>query len=403
MRYATSAERTAGTGSAEKWAVHYAARERAARGESIIEMTIGEPDVPPSPRIIDYLCERIRAGRVKYTTLGAEDAFLSTLARKYARRTGRPITAKNCVYVPGTQAALFTAMQVLVQEGDEVLVPDPYYATYDGTIRAAGAEVVSVPLRYEDRFHLRVQDLQQAVTPRSRVLLLNSPHNPTGAVLSATELSEIGAFCREHDLWIVSDEVYESLCFVPFASPFDDPGLAERVIVISSISKSHALPGLRCGWCVGPLDACKRLNAIADSTYFGSQPFLRDTTAFAIDNEFPETRRLRESLKRRAAIACGIFGASRGLRCHVPEGGMFCMVDISRLGVSSLDFAWRLLEDEKVAVMPGASFGKFSDGLLRVCLTVPEVLLRTACKRIVRLAEAFEQRPAREFSLAVRS
>ena len=401
MRYAAIADRAAGTGPAGKWAVHFAARERAARGESIIEMTIGEPDVPPSPRIIDHLCERVRAGRVKYATLGAEDAFLIALARKYSRRTAREISPKNCLYVPGTQAALFTVMQVLVQEGDEVLVPDPYYATYDGTIRAAGAEVVSVPLRYENRFHLRVQDLQQAITPRSRVLLLNSPHNPTGAVLSATELYEIGIFCRKHDLWIVSDEVYESLCYVPFASPFDIPELAERTIVISSISKSHALPGLRCGWCVGPLDACKRLTAVADSIYFGSQPFLRDTTAFVLDNDFPETRQLHDSLKNRAAIASGILGMSRALRCHVPEGGMFCMVDISRLGVGSLEFAWRLLEEEKVAVMPGASFGKFSDGLLRVCLTVPEVLLRTACKRIVRLAETFERCSVQESGLAV--
>jgi arginine:pyruvate transaminase len=211
MRYATVAERIAGTGLAEKWAIHFAARERAAKGESIIEMTIGEPDVPPSPRIIDHLCARVRSGRVKYANTLGEDPFLNALARKYSRRTAREISPKNCLYVPGTQAALFTVMQVLVQEGDEVLVPDPYYATYDGTIRAAGAEVVSVPLRYENHFHLRVEDLQQAVTPRSRVLLLNSPHNPTGAVLSAAELHDIGMFCKKHDLWIVSDEVYESL------------------------------------------------------------------------------------------------------------------------------------------------------------------------------------------------
>lgn len=402
MRYAAIADRTADTNPAEKWAVHFAARERAARGESIIEMTIGEPDLPPSPQIIDYLCERARSGHLKYATLGVDDAFLQTLARKYSRRTGREISTKNCLYVPGTQAALFTVMQALVQEGDEVLVPDPYYATYDGTIRAAGAEVVSIPLRYECRFHLRVEDLEQAITPRSRVLLLNSPHNPTGAVLTATELYEIGLVCKKHDLWIVSDEVYESLCYVPFASPFDLPDLAERTIVISSISKSHALPGLRCGWCVGPLEASRRLTAIADSIFFGSQPFLRDTTTFALDNDFPETTQLHDSLKDRAAIASGILGMSRALRCNVPEGGMFCMVDISQLGMNSLEFAWRLLEVERVAVMPGASFGRFSDSLLRVCLTVPEILLRMACNRIVRFAEAFERCSTQEFGLAVR-
>jgi len=386
MRYATITDRTAGTGSAEKWAIHYAARRRAAAGEPIIEMTIGEPDVLPSPRITKFLCERLRASRFKYATLGAEDDILQALARKYSERTGRQITPDNCVYVPGTQAALFTVMQALVQDGDEVLVPDPYYASYDGTIRAAGAEVVSVPLRYQNSFHLNIHDLEQAVTSRSRVVLLNSPHNPTGAVLSTTELREIGAFCRKHDLWIVSDEVYESLCYVPFASPFDLSDLAERTIVISSISKSHALPGLRCGWCVGPTEACTRLNAIADSIYFGSQPFLRDTAAFALASNFPEVQELNASLKHRAAVAVDILSASRELRCRPPEGGMFCMVDISPLGVSSLDFAWRLLEVEKVAVMPGTSFGRFSNNLIRVCLTVPEERLRTACSRIVALA-----------------
>jgi arginine:pyruvate transaminase len=173
---------------------------------------------------------------------------------------------------PGTQTALFATMLGLAERGDTVLVGDPLYATYEGVIRATGAEPVTVPLRAEHGFHLRAEDVEAAVDARARVLLLNTPHNPTGAVLSREEIARIGAVCRWHDLWIVCDEVYEELILDgrDFASPFDDAALAERTVVVSSISKSHAAPGFRSGWAVGPEAFCTRLLPVSETMLFGN-------------------------------------------------------------------------------------------------------------------------------------
>ncbi len=395
MRYAAVTNALTGTALEVKWGIHFAARARVARGDKVIELTIGDPDIPPPARIIDFLRERLQAGRIKYSSnVQDSEALTSALAKRYSRLTKRDINPENCMFFPGTQAALYAVMQCLVGPGDEVIIPDPYYATYDGVVRAAGAGIVSVPLRSKRRFHLDVRDLEAAITSRSRVLLLNSPHNPTGAVLNSDDIEAIGQFCRKHDLWIVSDEVYDELCFVPSASPLNVANLADRTIVVSSISKSRALPGLRCGWCIAPQDAIKRLSSLSDAIFFGSQPFLKDTTAFAVANDFPETAAFRQALQRRASIVVEGLAASDVLSCQLPEGGMFCIVNVSALRMGSREFAGQLLEQEDVAVMPGASFGLFADDLVRVSLTVPDEALREACSRIVRFAARHAMRAA---------
>ncbi|HEX7388984.1 MAG TPA: pyridoxal phosphate-dependent aminotransferase, partial [Acidiphilium sp.] len=265
MRYAPVTERLADLGSS-RWALHIAARQRAAAGHKIIELTIGEPDLPPDPAL-SYECIRaLVAGRTRYSNGRGEPALLAALAEKYTKRTGRTVTPDNVLCFPGTQTALFAVMLCLTGPGDEILVGDPLYATYDGVIRAGGARKIPVPLRVEHGFHMQPRDLEAAITPDSRVLLLNTPHNPTGAVLTASELAEIGAICASHDLWIVCDEVYEALIFDgEFASPFDNVDLADRTIVVSSISKSHAAPGFRSGWAIGPEEFCRRALPVCET------------------------------------------------------------------------------------------------------------------------------------------
>ena len=386
MRYAKVVHDLGGTG-ADKWAVHYRAKARRLAGEDILQLTLGESDVPPPAELIDRACESMRSGRTLYSNGRGEPAVLGALARKYSRRTGRTIGTGQVLYFPGTQTALYATMRAVAEDGDEVLVGDPMYATYEGVIAASGARCVPVPLRAEDGFHLRADLLAQAVTPRSRVLLLNSPHNPTGAVLSREEIRAIGEVCRRHDLWILSDEVYEDLCFTGgFASPFDDAELAERTIVVASISKSHAVPGFRSGWCVASEEFCSRLLPLSESILFGAQPFIEDMAALALSREFPETARMRESYARRAALLCDALEGAPGLRCLRPEGGMFAMVDLRELGVDGEAFALRLLDEYRVALMPGEAFGAQAAGFVRVSLTVPEELLGRAAEALRQLA-----------------
>ena len=387
MRYASITERLADLGSG-KWAVHIAARRRAAGGEPIIELTIGEPDIPPDPKLIAECARAMEAGRTRYSNGRGEPALLAALSRKYSERSGRAVTADNLLCFPGTQTALFAVMTALVESGDEVLVGDPFYATYEGVIRATGAAKIDVPLRPENGFRMQAADLEAAITPRSRVLLLNSPHNPTGATLSAGEIAEIGAICTRHDLWIVSDEVYEALIFGgTFASPFDDAALAGRTVAVSSISKSHAAPGFRSGWAVGPAEFCHRLLPVSETMLFGNQPFIADMTAYALTHELDTAKRMRDAYSRRARLIADLLGDAPGIRPLPPAAGMFILLDIAGTGLTGEDFAWALLDEAKVAVMPGASFGDKARGFVRLSLTVPDEKIAEACRRIVDFAE----------------
>lgn len=385
MRYASITDRLASLGS-EKWAVHAEARRRKEKGEPIIELTIGEPDMPPHESLLAEATRAMHAGRYRYSNGRGEPPVVEALVRKYQKRRG-DVTSANVLCFPGTQTALFAVMLGLVERGDAVLVGDPLYATYEGVIRAAGAEQVTVPLRPEKGFHMQAEDLEKAITPECRVLLLNTPHNPTGAVLTAAEIAAIGEVCRRHDLWIVCDEVYEELVFAgEFASPFDNPDLAERTIVCSSISKSHAAPGFRSGWAIGPAEFASRLLSVSETMLFGVQPFIADMTAFALDNPIDTSARMRASYKARANRIVAALEDAPGLVPLPPEAGMFIVIDVSATGMSGEEFAWALLNEEQVAVMPGSSFGEGAADFIRLSLTVPEDRIDEACKRISALA-----------------
>ncbi len=400
MRYASITDRLANLGSG-RWAVHLAARRMKSQGEDIIELTIGEPDVKPDQALLDEASRAMYAGRTRYSNGRGEPTVLTALVDKYAKRRAG-VTEKNFLCFPGTQTALYSVMTGLVEAGDGVLVGDPLYATYEGVISSTGAHMIPVPLRPEKKFHLQAEDLERAVTPEARVLLLNTPHNPTGAVLTASEISAIGAICRKHDLWIVCDEVYEQLIFegTPFASPFDMAELADRTIVVSSISKSHAAPGFRSGWAAGPEEFCEKLLPVSETMLFGVQPFIADMTAMALSQHFDTADVMRENYSRRAAIVEKAFAGSNLVKPMAPEGGMFILLDVAATGIGGEEFAWELLQEEKVAVMPGTSFGDQAAGFLRISLTVPEDVLETAMARIADLAGRIVSR--REAPLHVR-
>ena len=386
MRYAAITERLAGLGSG-KWAVHFAARELIEAGEAVIELTIGEPDVPTETALLDVCDNSMRGGRTRYSSGRGEPELLMALAEKYSRRSGRPITPENILCFPGTQTALFAVIMGLVQHGDDVLVGDPLYATYEGVIRASGAAMVPVPLDAASGFRMSPEALERAITQQSRCLLLNNPHNPSGAVLGADEIAAIGDVCRRHGLWIVCDEVYEHLIFeTSFASPFDNPDLSERTIVVSSISKSHAAPGFRSGWAVGPAEFCQRLLPLSETMLFGNQPFIADMTAFALNNGSNAAEIMRTNFHRRAKLLAKALSHQPDLRCLMPQAGMFMLIDTSATGLDGERYATALLKEERVAVMPGSSFGNEARNFIRVSLTVPDEILLEAADRISRFA-----------------
>lgn len=393
MKYAPILDRLATLGSA-KWEVYYAALDLAAQGRDVIDLTIGNPDVATPATLVDAAVAAMRAGRTQYSSGRGEPGLREALAARYAARAGREVTPGQVLCFPGTQTALCAVLMGLAEPGTEVLVGDPMYATYEAVIRASGAEPVAVPLRPERGFRLAAADLAARVTPRTRAILVNTPHNPTGAVLTPADLAAIGEVARAHDLWIISDEVYEELVFdgTPFASPFDRADLADRTVVVSSISKSHAAPGFRSGWAVASAEFADRLLPLSETMLFGNQPFIADMTASAVSTPSVAAAGMRTRFAARARYLADRLAQETSLRVHRPEAGMFALVDVGATGMDDRAYAMDLLDATGVAVMPGTSFGASLAGWVRVALTVDDARFHAAADRIVAHAAPRQRR-----------
>jgi arginine:pyruvate transaminase len=394
MQFSPLVGRIAGRG-ARAWSIHFDALRQRAAGRRVILLTVGDPDQHAPEAAVEATIAALQQGRTGYSPILGFPELRAAIAARIERRSGVPCAAENVAVVPGTQAGLYAALQCLAGPGDEVVAFEPIYATYEAVAGAAGAQLVTAPLRAETGFHPDLAALAEAVTPRTRVLWINSPHNPTGAVFTPAEIEAIAALARRHDLWLLSDEVYEDLAFArPHLSPRSLPGMAERTIVVSSLSKSHAMPGFRLGWVVGPAALTGHLFNLLLSMLYGGPPFIQLGALAALEGELPEAAALREDYRRRAALFADLLGEAPRCRVIPPEGGMFVLLDVRGSGLSAEDFARGLLEEEGVATLPCDGFGPSAAGHLRLALTQADAVLAEAGERIVRQARRLAARNA---------
>jgi arginine:pyruvate transaminase len=393
MRFAPLVERVAGRG-VGTWDTHIRARRMIEAGEDVILLTVGNPDQTPAAKMIDATVAALRGGRTLYAPTIGYPGLRAAIAARCARRSLRPCSADNVAVVPGAQGGLFSALSCIAGAGEEVIIPEPIYATYEGVVGATGATMVTVPLDAARGFHPDFNALAAAITPRTRVIWINTPHNPTGAVFTAAEMNAIAALCRKHDLWLLSDEVYEDLAFArPHVGAWSLPDMADRAIVIGSLSKSHAVPAFRLGWMIGPQPMIQHVSNLLLSVTYGSPAFIQDGALAALSADLPEVAALHDDYRRRAALFCPLLAEAPHCRVVPPEGGMFVLLDIRPTGLSAEDFAQGLLDAEHVATLPCDGFGASAEGYLRICLGVPDDRLEEAGHRIVRFAQRLAQRP----------
>jgi arginine:pyruvate transaminase len=386
MQFSPLVGRIAGKG-ARAWNIHIDALRLRAAGRDVIFLTVGDPDQPPPEPVIAATVAALQGRKTGYSPILGNPELRAAIAARVERRTGTPTAAENVAIVPGTQAGLYSALQCLAGPGDEVIALEPTYATYEAVAGASGATLVTVPLRPETGFHPDLAALTRAVKPKTRGIWINSPHNPTGAVFTPDEIEWVAELCCRHDLWLLSDEVYEDLAFArPHLSPRSLPGMAERTVVVSSLSKSHAIPGFRLGWVIGPAELVQHLFNLVLCMLYGGPPFIQLGALAALTTDLPEVAALRGDYQRRAALFCGILAQAPNCRVTPPEGGMFVMLDIRGTGLSSEAFARALLDEEAVAVLPCDGFGPSGVGQLRLSLTSADARLAEAGKRIVGLA-----------------
>jgi len=389
MKYTDAIERLDALGG-DKWALYKMAKQMVQDGKDVIELAIGEPDVSTPDYLIDATVEALRSGRTDYASSAGEDSLRQALADRYTRQAKREILPEQVLCFPGTQTALYGAIHAIAGLGDEVILGDPMYATYASVIASSGAKMVSVPLKVENGFRINAADIEARITPKTSLIFLNTPQNPTGAVLTEQDIAAIGAVAKKYDLWLLVDEVYDEMVYnnAPFFTPLSHADLADRVIIVSSISKSHAAPGFRSGWCVGPADFCSKLLRLSEGMLFGNQPFIADATLVAVSAPSPVAQGMCRRFSGRAERLEEILHGQTQLKVQKPEAGMFALVNVFCTGMSSKDYAMDLLLNGGVGVMPGSSFGESLKDWVRISLTETDDVFDEGCKRIVTHAKA---------------
>lgn len=378
-----------GGAESDAWTVHFLGAKRRAAGEDIILLSIGDPDAPTPAPIVDAAKASLDRGNTKYNDLQGQPELRAAIAAWNEHLTGVAVAPEQVTVFSGAQCALFAACQCLLDPGSEVIGFDPMYVTYPATIAAAGGVLKRVPLDPDRAFRPDLAALEAARTEKTRAVLMNFPNNPTGAVLEPDDLAAIADFCVRHDLWLISDEVYAALVFEGrHLSPLALPGMAERTVIVSSLSKSHAMTGWRVGWTIGPPALSPHTVNLALCMLYGQPGFIQDAAAIgilgALEGQMAEIASMRATYKARRDRACALFRNLPGCRLHVPTAGMFIMLDIRALGWSATRFALLLLEEEGVAVLPADPFGKVAQGHLRISLTAPEDRIAEAAARLGR-------------------
>ncbi|MBF9036378.1 aminotransferase class I/II-fold pyridoxal phosphate-dependent enzyme [Rhodobacterales bacterium HKCCE2091] len=373
-------------GSGDGWSLYRRARAMAEAGEDVAELTIGEHDVRTDPVILDAMHDAAKAGATGYAPVPGMTPLRAAIAERVEASTGVATAPDNVLVTPGGQAGLFTAHMALLDPGDVALHIDPFYATYPGTIRAAGGVPRAVEARAADGFQPREDDLR-AAAEGARSLLVNSPNNPTGAVYTRETLEGIVRVCRDTGLSLISDEVYDTQVWQgTHLSPRALPGMRDAVLVVGSLSKSHAMTGSRLGWVIGPPEIVARMIELAEVTTFGVPGFVQSAGLHALGLGPEFEARIAAPFRRRRDLVMTMLDRQQVLTAVPAAGAMYVMLDVSGTGMDGAGFAEALLDAERIAVMPGASFGAAARSHVRVALSLPDDRFSDAIGRLVSFA-----------------
>ena len=376
------------------------ARRRAAEGHDVVRLDIGEPDLPTPPHIVEAGIAALRAGATRYVAPAGIPALRAAIAEAQRPR-GLDATPEQVVVTSGAKPMLLYALLALVRRGDEVLLPDPGYPSYASAVRLAGGR----PRRYAlartgARFTLDVDALRAAVTPRTRVLVLNTPQNPTGCTLDAADRGAVAAIAEAHDLWIISDEIYAGLRYDD-ASAHESvaalPGMASRTVVVDGFSKTYAMTGWRLGYGVMPAALVAGVTALVIDSTTCVPAFVQRAGLAALTGPQDLVVAMRDEYRRRRDRVVQALRAMPGVSVSAPAGAFYAFADVRGLlaaangagaPATSATLARRLLEEHGVACVPGAAYGGRGEGWLRLSFAAPQPRLDDGMRRLARCAES---------------
>ena len=368
-------------------AVFLRARELERQGRDIIHLELGEPDFHPAENVVAAAERALRAGQDRYCAPPGLPELQDAVAEYLARTRSVSCRPVQVVVAPGCKMILSLTMTALIESGDEVLYPDPSFPIYPSLIRALGGTPVAFGLRQENRFQPDPDEISRSVTAKTKVLILNSPNNPTGTVYSSEVLRAITDVAIEHDLWVISDEIYARIVYgVPYVSIATLPGMAERTAIIDGFSKTFAMTGWRLGYVVAPEPLVPALHMLVVNTYTCASEFIQRAAIEALRDPLDAANKMVAEFARRRDEFPAALARVPGFRCLPPDGAFYAWVNIADTGLSAPELATLLLEEAGVAGIPGAAFGKLGEQFLRFSFASSTEQLRRAVGRIAAIA-----------------
>ena len=344
------------------------AKAMKAEGKSVIGFGAGEPDFNTPQYIIDAAKDALDKGYTKYTASSGLPALRQKIAERFETEQGLDYDASQIVVSSGAKHSIFNAMFALVEEGDEVIIPAPYWLTYPEVVKVCGGVSVFVEGRKENHFKIDPQDLKKAITPKTKMLVFNSPSNPTGAVYTEAEIREIGKICEEAGIWVLSDEIYSKLIYDGvrhFSIASCSDAMKEKTVIINGVSKTYAMTGWRIGWLAAPKEVAKAIDSFQSHATSNPTSIAQYATLAALNGGEEELAAMREVFNDRRKFMISRIREIQNVDCIEPDGAFYIMLVVNKLYGKrfkgrkiggSLDVADMLLE-KGVAVVPGAAFG----------------------------------------------
>lgn len=367
------------------FAVLARAKQMEAEGKSIIHLQIGEPDFDTPENINEAGIKALRDGHTHYSPSGGVPLARQTVAEYYQAERQLDITADNVIIMPGAKPVIYSALCATINEGDEVIIPNPGYPTYESVVKYLDAKPVFIPLKEENQFRFGVDELKSKVTPKTKMIVINSPQNPTGGVLTRQDLEVIYELAEQHNLWILTDEIYSRILYDnKFESVGAIPGAMKRTIIVDGMSKTYAMTGWRLGYGIMPKKLADYLFTMAINNFSGTCTFSQYALIEALQGSQIAVFNMVKEFKRRREVIVNGLNNIEGISCLNPLGAFYVFPNITKTGLKSDVFAKIMLEKAGVACLSGTCFGEYGEGHVRFSYANSIENIQLAIERITR-------------------
>ncbi len=361
------AERMNRLGTETAFEVLAKAKALEARGKHVIHLEIGEPDFDTPPHIVEAAVRALHRGRTHYTPAAGIPELREAIVEDVARRRNVTVKPENVVVTPGAKPIMFFTIMALIEEGDEVIYPNPGFPIYESVIEFVGGKAVPLPIKEEKQFSFDINDLHALVTDRTKMIIINTPANPTGGILTREDVAAIAQLARDNNIWVLSDEVYKNIIYdSEHVSILSEPGMLERTILLDGFSKTYAMTGWRLGFGVMPQPLAEKVEQLMINSNSCTATFVQDAGVEALRGPHEEVDRMVEEFRKRRDVIVAGLNELPGIHCVMPRGAFYVFPNVKQIPMSCRELSDYILNEANVAVLAGTAFGAYGDGYLRL-------------------------------------